>query len=244
MAPWLRRIVTSPPFITLALVALGFPQACTYLRWPILVASIVISLRVVPRLIACRELIRLTRNRATRVAHGLEHGTAQILTDLGVPGVHGFTHGTDRFVIAVPDYGHDADAVRQAAASAIERIRSGERSLAYSPQCSTSMLVSQVSFWLVYMTCVVFSFVVVTSVPIFIATSIILFPIWFECEVAFGLLAQQLWTVSTAFTTARLVDVHRLDRVDRVAPPAEEVWFEIVVDIQLAATSGGWVAPY
>jgi hypothetical protein len=62
-------------------------------------------------------------------------------------------------------------------------------------------------------------------------------------ETALGLLAQRLFTVSTTFASATVIDVQNVEKVYWIAGPKEETWFEIVVDIQVAATQGGHVTP-
>ncbi|MFN0252816.1 MAG: DUF6391 domain-containing protein [Kofleriaceae bacterium] len=196
------------------------------------------------QLSANRWILTIVRDPATRIAHGLEHATLAVLSQDGLPAVRGFTHGRDRFVIALEAGNeHQLTAVREAAASSIRRIRGGERSLAYQPGCGTSEVVSAVSLWLVVVTSMVFSLVVGGSAAIFLAVSVIVFRFWLAFETALGLLAQRLFTVSTEFASARVVDVREVLKVRGMARPQDETWFEFVVDVRIASSEGGLVSP-
>jgi hypothetical protein len=161
-----------------------------------------------------------------------------------LPVVRGFTHGRDRFVVVFEaGHAHQTNLVREAAVRSIRRILDGERSLAYQPGCGTSEVVSSVTLWLVYVTSMLFSLAVGGSAPIFLAFSVIVFRIWLACRTALGLLAQRLFTVSTAFASAGVIDVHQVAKVRGMACPQGETWFEIVVQVQPAASKDGLVSP-
>jgi hypothetical protein len=244
MAASLKRILPSLVVDVLVILALAFPALCTYLRWPVLGIYVLISWALFRMVIDNLWIVTIVRDRATRIAHGLEHATIAVLSEEGFPTLHGFTHGRDRFVVALGEGGEGKrDAVQQATAKAIRRILDGERSLAYHSGCGTSEVVFAVSLWLVYMSCVLLSFLVGGAVPIFFAFSVIVFRIWLACETALGLLAQRLFTVSTAFATGAVVDAREVRRVCGRVCPNDESWFEIVIDAPVAPSTGGLVAP-
>jgi hypothetical protein len=244
MAAWLQRIVTSLALDSLAVIALAFPAAALYLRWPLLALYALLSVALFKKLRTHSWIWRIVHDPATRIAHGLEHATIAVLLEQGVPVIHGFTHKRDRFVVALSaDQACASAAVAEAAASAIRRIHEGEHALAYQPGCGTSDAVTAVSLWVVYVASVVFTFVLGGSAPIFVAVSIIVFRIWLACETALGLLAQRLYTVSTAFTSASVFDVCEVSKIRSFARPQNETWFEVVVDVRIRASDGGLVSP-
>src|SRR5262249_18734995 len=92
-----------PSLLLDAVVALGlaFPDACTYLRWPLLGLYALFSFALLRRLFEHRWILSIVRDPVTRIAHGLEHATIAVLVEDGLPAIHGFTHGRDRFVVAL-----------------------------------------------------------------------------------------------------------------------------------------------
>jgi hypothetical protein len=243
VATRLQRILWSLIPDALIVFALVFPELCAYLRWPLFGSYVLVSWSLWKKFYANRWILRIVGDPATRIAHGLEHATLAVLEEDGLPAVRGFTHGTERFAVALQaGDGDKLAAVRDAAMRAIRRILDGERSLAYLPGCGTSDLVSAVALWLVYVSSALLSLVVGGSVAIFFAISVIVFRFWVACETPLGLLAQRLYTVSTAFSSARVVDVREITTPWGRARPGE-TWFEIVLDVQVAASVGGLVAP-
>jgi hypothetical protein len=81
------------------------------------------------------------------------------------------------------------------------------------------------------------------SAPIFLAVSVIVFRFWLACRTALGLLAQRLFTVSTEFAFAHVTDVREIARAHGMRRPEDETWFEVLVDVRVAATTGGLVSP-
>jgi hypothetical protein len=72
---------------------------------------------------------------------------------------------------------------------------------------------------------------------------LIVFRIWLAGETALGLLAQRLFTVSTAFESASVVEVREIAKLYSHVCPPDEMWFEVVVDVRSRAFEGGLVAP-
>src|SRR6185295_10696256 len=95
-------------------------------------------------LLSSRELAALASDRSARIIHGIEHATANVLEERGLPVLGGqTTHGM--FTI---DIAHDGKhyegletTVGEAATDAISRLRFGERHLAYDRRCGTSRMV-------------------------------------------------------------------------------------------------------
>ena len=240
----LARLVTSLVLDAALVLALMFPQLCAYLRWPLPAGYALLSWTLVMRVSRNRWIVTIVRDFETRIAHGLEHATIAVLREDGLPAIHGFTHWRNRFMVALPaGNAHQLAAVRDAATRAIQRIREGERALAYAPGCGTSEVVSVATLWLVYLTSLIFTIVVGGSVAILFPVSVLVFRCWLAFETPLSLLAQRLYTVSTAFTSARVVEISEVTNLRGYARPDDETWFEIVVRVQVAASEGGAVAP-
>lgn len=244
VAKWLERLVASLVLDLPVAIVVLYPEAASYLRWLLLGLYALLSWRAVAALREHPWIFRIVRDTATRIAHGLEHATMAVADDDGLRVTRGFTHLRNAFVIVLEaGHGDRLDAVRDAAAVALRRMQDGERSLAYQPGCGTSAVITVVSLWIAYVVSGVLALLIGGSVPIFLAIALVVFRIWLACETALGLLAQRLYTVSTAFTSATVVDVRAVDKVFAMRRPAHETWFEVVVDYQLAASRGGVVAP-
>jgi hypothetical protein len=243
MAAWLKRFLPSLVLDALAVCALAFPTASAYLRWPLLALYALLSISLFKALNAQRWILRIVHDPLTRVVHGLEHATLAVLAEDGLPTIHGFTHGRDRFVVALAEgQAQQHASVVEAATRAIRRIHEGEHALAYQPGCGTSEAVSAVTLWLMYVASVLFTLVIGGSVQIFVAVSVVVFRIWLAWETPLGLLAQRLFTVSTAFSSATVIDVRETSAIGNVARPGDETWFEVVVDARLGASRGGLVS--
>lgn len=247
MAAWLKRRSVSLLLDALVVAALAVPAVGEFLRWPLFVLYIDLSFGLFRTLRSDLPWIkRVFQDPATRIAHGLEHATIAVLSAEGMPVIHGAAHGRDRFFIAMEaECGCTPEAVREAASSAIRRILDGERSLAYHPGCGTSRAVSAVTMWSVYATSLLVTLVTRGAAPVFLAVSVLVFRIWLACDTALGLVAQRLFTVSTDFTSGHVVDARVMPGTTWAATLIREgeVGFEVVVDIQLAATRGGLVSP-
>ena len=105
MTAWLKQTLPSFVLDALVVLALVFPAAAGYLRWPMVGLYAVLSVALVKELSAHRWVLTIVRDPATRIAHGLEHGTIALLFESGLAVVRGFTHGRDRFVV-VFEAGH------------------------------------------------------------------------------------------------------------------------------------------
>lgn len=244
MADWLKRSWPSLFLDAVLVVALAFPEVCVHARWPLLGLYAVLSWVLWMDLSANTWILSIVRDPATRMSHGLEHATIAVCAERDLPVVRGFTHGRDRFVVVLEaGQAHQKHLVREAAARAIRRIRDGERSLAYQPGCGTSEVVSSVTLWLVYVTSMLLSLAVGSCAPIFVAFSVVVFRFWLACHLALGLLAQRLFTVSTEFASAAVVDVQHVTKVRGMTCPEGETWFEILVRVHPASSKGGLVSP-
>src|SRR5262245_33499248 len=117
MVPWLKSVLLSLVLDAMVVLGLAFPDACTHLRWPLLGLYAVFSCALLRRLSEGQWILTIVRDPVTRIAHGLEHATMAVLVEDGLPAVHGFTHGRDRFVVAL-EAGHEPELskIRDAAA--------------------------------------------------------------------------------------------------------------------------------
>ncbi len=242
MADWLKRVLPSLLLDAVLVVAIALPDIAVYARWPLAALYAVVSWGLLKDVSANRWIVTILRDPATRLSHGLEHATLALCTESGIPVTHGFTHGRDRFVVALQaDNGHHLVGVRDAATDGIRRILAGERSLAYHAGCGTSEVVSSAALWIAYVITLVSCFLV--GVSMFLALSLIAFRFWMACETALGLLAQRRFTVSTDFISARVVDVQEVVKVRGMVRPADETWFEVRVEVHGTVTQGGVVSP-
>ncbi len=95
--------------------------------------------------LSSRELRALASDHGTRIVHGLEHATANVLEERGFPLLGGQTR-RGRFALEIVHDGKHyeflEDSVALAAKDAISRLRFGEDRLAFDPRCGTSLLVA------------------------------------------------------------------------------------------------------
>lgn len=224
--------------------ALVFPETCSYLRWVMLGAYVLLSVLLARRLLRDRWVFRLVRDTRTRIAHGLEHATLTLLVARDLPVHEGFTHGHDRFV-AVLEAGHEyaLPLVRVSARRAISRIRSGQRVLAYHRGCGTSQLVFATTLWFVLFASALLTVTFGASVQICFALWVIAIRLWAAAVEPLGLVAQRLFTVSTDFAAASVVDVRLVSKAAGRTRPDDKTWFEVVVEITPADAVGGAVTP-
>jgi hypothetical protein len=128
-----------------AVFAVLDPDGFPYLAPVLLFAQLAGLVTVAVVLSASRELRALATDRATRIVHGIEHATMNVLEERGVPCFAGQTT-TGMFVIEIRHDGRHYETlettVRDAATDAISRIRFGDRKLAYDTRCGTSLLVA------------------------------------------------------------------------------------------------------
>jgi hypothetical protein len=175
------------------------------------------------------ELRDLSTYHATRVIHGLEHATANVLEERGVHVLEGLTgHGMFTLVVEHDGthYEHFETTVRDAAKDAISRIRFGETSLAYTKRCGTSQLVG-------------YALLSIAVVGAGLAALILDIPtgLTFAFTVAAGFLANALtpragiaaqrWlTVSTAFASATVTHVEK-----RVSSDGNQLAAVVMIDV-------------
>ncbi len=128
-----------------AIFAVFDPDAFPYLG-PLLVFCQIAAVGMIARLVGgSRELRALAGDRSTRIIHGLEHATANVLEERGLQILRGQT--TDgMFTLDIVHDGKHYEGlettVADATADAVSRIRFGERDLAFDPRCGTSQLVA------------------------------------------------------------------------------------------------------
>src|SRR5262245_18206697 len=129
----IRRLLAA--FLILqAMFALLTPEAFPYLATWLLVAPLAGLPWVAVVVIVSPDLRALARNRRTRLLHGLEHATINLMLERGFPVRSGCTHDGE-FTIEIEHDGRSWDRlleIRDLARDAIIRIVRGERDLAYS----------------------------------------------------------------------------------------------------------------
>ncbi len=237
----LRRALPWLLFDAAAVLALAFPGVLP-VRWILLAAYVQMSYVFLRQCSEQRWILRIVKDRHTRVAHGLEHATLAVLAEDGLPVVHGFTLAPNHYVVALEGRSeHEVEKVRAAAESAVRRVGAGERELCYQPGCGTSELVTTFTFWLVMVMSGYASRALGASSEVTFALTIMLGHLWYALAQPLGLLAQRLFTVDTNFSSARITDVQVVSpRSSALA--ASETWFAVRTDIRLAA-EGGLVIP-
>ncbi|MBX3162813.1 MAG: hypothetical protein KF773_43020 [Deltaproteobacteria bacterium] len=239
-----RRWVASTVLDGAAVLVLAAPAVCAYLRWPMLALYALVSGAFVMMWRRNPWIYQIASDPLTRIAHGLEHATIAVLEEDRLPVAHGFTHGTNRFMVALEgDHAHRTAEIADAAARAIRRIRAGERALAYHRGCGTSSVVAAATLWLAFATSAFGAVLLGGTAPIFYAISLVAVRMWIAWREPLGLLAQRLYTVSTDFGSAEPVAVRALARVGGWEAPSDETWFEVLVRVEPRASAGGAVAP-
>ncbi len=181
-----------------------------------------------------RELRALIRDRETRIVHGLEHATINVLEQRGLTIRSGLTYQR-WFVLEVDHDGRwweRVDEVRAAVTEAIARIRGGERQLAYHPRCGTSLLVATIVVAISIAAAGLVGLVLgLDVIEVAIATVIALAGARVFAK-PLGLLAQQAWTVSTELASARVVEITR-------HAVADASGLELVVRLDVVACATG-----
>jgi hypothetical protein len=227
----------------LVVAVLAYPQTALWMRWPLLGLYVVLSVWVYRMWSKSQWMLALARDRGTRVAHGLEHATIAVLEELGANGLYGFTFDDRCFVVGMEaGQHHDAASVHDAAECAIRRVRAGEHRLTVHRLCSTTRVIPAFLLWLTYVISLAVTLATSGFIPVFVASATIVLRIAVACSTSLGLLAQQWFTVSTAFESARVVQVREIPRRWEYKR-ADHVWFEVTIAITLAAREGGVVAP-
>lgn len=202
----------------------GFP----YLRGVTIVIQLVALRSLVKLVFAPAWFIEIARDRRTRIVHGLEHATIAILRASGVVVSEGLSVARG-FTIQLP---HENGAyerlgeVEAAARGAIERIAAGESRLAYSTKCGTSWLVADAVISLAIVGLGIAALVHGIPPGITFAATVVTIVLAQRAAVPLGLLAQRAWTVSTAFTAARVLSVTRT-----VAADGKHVGYDVAVEV-------------
>jgi len=202
----------------------GFP----YLRGVTIVIQLV-ALRSLAKLaFAPASLIELARDRRARIVHGFEHATIAILRAAGAEVSEGLSV-TRGFTIQLPHRNGAYERlgmVEAAANAAIERIDAGETRLAYSTKCGTSWLVSDAVISLAIVGMGIAALVHGIPHGITFAATVVAIVLAHRAAVPLGLLAQRAWTVSTAFTAARVLGVTRT-----VAANGKHVGYDVAIEV-------------
>jgi uncharacterized protein DUF6391 len=201
----------------------GFP----YLRGVTIVIQLVALRSLVKLVFAPAAFIELARDRRARIVHGFEHATIAILRAAGVEVSEGLSVARG-FSIQLPhrDGAYERFAeVEAAARAAIERIGAGETRLAYSTKCGTSWLVADVVVSLAIVGLGIAALVHGIAPGITFAATVVTIVLAQRAAVPLGLLAQRAWTVSTAFTAARVLSVTRT-----VAANGRRVGYDVAIE--------------
>ncbi len=223
-----RRIGLALILVQAALALLD-PDAFPYLGPLLVFAQLAGCLLVAWMVAGSGEIRALASYHATRVIHGLEHATAKVLEERGVPVGSGQTsHGM--FALEVRHdgtlYESFETTVRDAATDAITRIRFGEHTLAYDRRCGTNYLVG-------------LSLLALAIVGVGLAASILGVPsgLTFGASVIavfaarlvarpVGLAAQRWLTVSTNFSSAVVTHVEK-----RVSSDGDTLTAIVMIDV-------------
>jgi hypothetical protein len=152
-------------------------------------------------------LVPLVRDRHARIAHGLEHATIAILRAQNIAVSEGGSR-TDRFFVVLPEP-TSSNAIKKAARSAIARITAGETGLAYAPKCGTSRILGRAVAGLVIVGVGITGWVYGIPHGVVFALSVMAVVLGRSVAAPLGMLGQRWWTVSTAFTAARIASVTR-----------------------------------
>jgi hypothetical protein len=221
------RVVFGALVVAQVVLALLDPYGFPYLRWLTFVAQ----LFALVALLGLRSLIpqvwALARDRRVRILHGLEHATIRVLEARGVTIAEGRTHARS-FTIRMsrdPRFEH-LHVVDAAANVAIARVAGGETTLAYSPQCGTSMLTVRMLVALAIVGAGIAALVAGVAHGYMFAATVAAIVVARRAARPLGLLAQRAWTVSTDFAAARVVRVERW-----ISPNGESVGFDVYIDV-------------
>jgi hypothetical protein len=175
---------------------------------PLLLVLIVGAVFALGALVATIGQFRdLVRDRVTRVAHGLEHACIALLERAGHKAHEGQTKN-NAFVVEIANDGRATnDFVRATTEEAIARVAAGQRHLAFTPKCGTSLLVKVVLASMVVIGATIGFALFGVCLPIVLGT-ILAALVATLLSRPLGLLAQRAWTVSTEFSSVsvRLVD--------------------------------------
>jgi hypothetical protein len=211
-----------------AVFALADPHGFPYLA-PLVVLVQIGALVVVCRMVIATPAIRaFGRDKRVHVIHGLEHATIRILEDAGIDVDGGGVTLRGRFEIYLRNgrnYERDAE-VRDATLAAIRRVAAGERELAYTASCGTSVMVAQLLLALAIIGAGLTAAILGVPSGITFAASVGAALVARLASRPLGLLAQRLWTVSTALASAKIVAVTK-----EVSSSGDWVTFSVQLDV-------------
>jgi hypothetical protein len=224
-----------------AVFALLDPDAFPYLGPLLVFAQLAGVVVIAATLYGSREFRAIAADRSTRVVHGLEHATANVLEERGVAVQSGVTT-TGMFILELEHdgklYEHLETTVGDAAADAISRIRFGEHGLAYHRRCGTSLLVAMALLAFAIVAAGVVGLVLGWPSGLVYALSVGAGFAVMAVRDRAGLLAQRLLTVSTSFSSAI---VTRVDK--RISADGNTLTAIVMIDVIPRAVEVDAVAP-
>ncbi|HEU0029052.1 MAG TPA: DUF6391 domain-containing protein [Kofleriaceae bacterium] len=191
--------------------------------------------------VSSRELRALASDRTARVIHGLEHATANVLAERGIPVRGGLTgHGMFALELAHDPRTFEAleTTIRLATEDAISRIRFGERRLALHDRCGTSVIVAMLLVALAVFGVGVVGLVLGVPVGLRFAFTVLTAGGAYALARPIGRLAQRGLTVSTEFSSAVVLDV-----VKEISATGDQVRIAVTLDVIPRARGAAAVAP-
>jgi len=237
----MRRLLIAA-LVVQAVFALLAPDAFPYLRtW--LIAAQVCSVAIVLFAIALAPDVRaLARDKRTRILHGLEHATINLLLARSFPVFAGCTYDGE-FEIRLEHDGRSWDRlieIRDAAREAIVRVASGEAALAYSDKCGTSWLVGYALLALAIVASGFAALVLGAPAGVTFAATVALGFVARALKRPIGLFAQRHLTVSTDLLAGTVKEIER-----KVTSDGNTMIVTIAIDVtpKVRATQGGVVIP-
>jgi hypothetical protein len=225
-----------------AVLALLAPHAFPYLALWLFVVQLA-SLAIVVMVVALSpELRALARDKRTRILHGLEHATVNLMLERGFPVYYGCTYD-DFFVLHIHHDGRSWKRIfeiRDLARDAIVRIMRGERELAYSPMCGTSWLVGYCLLALAIVGCGLGARILDVPTGITFAASVAAGLGALALKRPLGLWVQRHLSVSTDLLVAKLKDIQ-----PSVSANGNTMVVTIAIDVtpKPRAKRGGTVSP-
>jgi hypothetical protein len=224
-----------------AVFALLDPDGFPYLG-PLLVFAQLGGVVAIAALLAgSRELRSLVGYHGTRIIHGIEHATANVLEERGLEVENGQT--TDgMFVLDIQHDGRQYEqlesTVGDAAADAISRLRFGDRKLAYDAGCSTSRLLALALLAFAIIAAGVVALVLGMPAGLAYALTIGAALVVWAIRQHAGIAAQRWLTVSTDFTSAI---VTRVDK--RISADGRTLTAIVMIDVIPRAIDIDAIAP-
>lgn len=236
------RWLLGAALVVQAVLAVLAPDAFPYLGTWLVIAQLASVIVVLLALALAREVRALARDKRTRILHGLEHATINLLLPRGFPVRSGCTYDGE-FEIRLDHDGRSWDRlveIRDAARDAIVRISRGESALAYSPLCGTSWLVGYCLLALAVVTSGAVALLLGAPVGITFAATVAAGFAARAIKRPLGLWVQRHLTVSTDLLVATVKEVER-----RASADGNTMIVTIAIDVtpKHRATRGGTVIP-